>query len=174
MRDQYASNYEYVFSPPPVHMDMYHNDVDVRQWECIFDGDLDRWVFSHHADDKDRFQDMLQLRNKLKEIEERDANPAIEMNEKGGKQSLLETRYDLVPSSAIHEVAKVLKVGAEKYGADNWRKIPVESHVNHALEHLYKHLEKIRQGEGDETYDLAHAATRLLFALAVDQDGENE
>ncbi len=81
-------------------------------------------------------------------------------NESGAKQSALPYRCDLLPASATLAVAKVLGHGAAKYGANNWRGIPVEDHLNHALTHIFAHL------AGDKSDDhLDHAACRMLMAL---------
>lgn len=83
----------------------------------------------------------------------------------GGKQSYTGTRYDLLPYSAIDSVAQVLYSGANKYGAHNWRAIPVQDHLNHALRHA------VRYGTTGSTEDLSHAATRALFALTIHLEG---
>lgn len=80
-------------------------------------------------------------------------------NDKGGKQSYTGRRMDLMPPKALLAVAEVLHHGATKYGIDNWRSIPVESHLNHAAIHIYAYL------AGDRSDDhLGHAACRLLMA----------
>lgn len=83
-------------------------------------------------------------------------------NQNGGKQSSSPYRMDLLPPKALLEIAKVLKHGADKYGADNWRQIVVADHLNHALVHIHAFL------AGDSQDDhLEHAACRMLFALEV-------
>lgn len=83
-----------------------------------------------------------------------------EVNEHGGKQSACPYRCDLLPGHALLAVAKVLKHGADKYGADNWHAITAAENLNHALTHL------LAMRAGDESDDhLEHAACRILFAL---------
>jgi len=77
-------------------------------------------------------------------------------------QSALEGRYDLVPPEGIIAVAKVCAAGAKKYAKNNWRAIPYQEHVNHALCHLMALL-----ADDPQDNHLEHAATRLLFAIAV-------
>ena len=48
---------------------------------------------------------------------------ATTTNDKGGKQSALPYRCDLLPAQALLAIANVLHHGAVKYGPDNWRKI---------------------------------------------------
>lgn len=80
-------------------------------------------------------------------------------NQKGGSQSKCRTRFDLLPPSALFKVAEVLAEGAAKYGDKNWELIPVDDHLNHALNHLFGYL------GNDKTEDhLSHALCRLLFA----------
>lgn len=83
-------------------------------------------------------------------------------NEKGGAQSDIPVRFDLIDAKALFEMAKVLDRGARKYGADNWRLIEIKDHLNHALMHIYAWL------AGDRTDDhLSHALCRITFALGV-------
>jgi hypothetical protein len=84
------------------------------------------------------------------------------VNEKGGKQSLVKGRFDLLPPLALIEVAMVLEEGAKKYGMNNWKNIESSSHINHALAHLFLHL--TNRSEED---DLGHAACRILMALEM-------
>lgn len=84
-------------------------------------------------------------------------------NEKGGKQSAVKYRMDLVDPHAMFEMTRILREGAVKYGIDNWRKIPCEEHINHMLIHAYAHL------AGDTQDDhLAHMMCRAMFAVAMD------
>ena len=59
-------------------------------------------------------------------------------------------------------VSKVLKEGAEKYEANNWRLIPQEEHINHAMIHL---LASALGDTQDEHKD--HALCRLMMADAT-------
>jgi Domain of unknown function (DUF5664) len=88
----------------------------------------------------------------------------ITTNEHGGSQSHIPYRFDLIDGPALAEMAKVLSQGAEKYGVNNWRKIPeVETHLNHLIMHVYAYL------AGDRTDDhLSHIMCRSMFAQAVD------
>lgn len=91
-----------------------------------------------------------------------DGSVDIETNERGGRQSKLAERADLLPPSALLAVAKVLKEGAEKYGDRNWRQIECQSHLNHAMRHLLNYL------AGDKTEShLEHAACRILMGLEI-------
>lgn len=84
-------------------------------------------------------------------------------NEAGAKQSALPYRCDLLPPRATLEVAQELKVGADKYGVDNWRGVPQADHINHAMTHLLAYLAGDRQDK-----HLAHAACRVLFAMETE------
>jgi hypothetical protein len=91
-----------------------------------------------------------------------DPNAPVTTNEHGGSQSDVPVRFDLIDAKALFEMAKVLDHGAKKYGANNWRLIPVEDHLNHLLMHAYAYL------AGDRTDDhLSHALCRATFALGV-------
>lgn len=93
----------------------------------------------------------------------------IETNAHGGSQSSIPYRLDLLDSRAILEVGKVLKEGADKYGANNWRKIPTEDHLNHLLMHTLAWL------AGDNQDDhLSHIVCRAMFALGVELQPKQE
>jgi hypothetical protein len=87
--------------------------------------------------------------------------PAV-FNKKGGGQSRVMYRFDLLDAKSMFEMTKVLKEGAEKYGADNWRLIDIEDHLNHMLIHAYAYL------AGDKTDEhLSHIMCRAMFAQGV-------
>lgn len=83
-------------------------------------------------------------------------------NEQGGLQSKLEYRFDLIDTKAIFALANVLHHGEVEYGKDNWRKIDTESHLNHALSHIYAHL----AGDTQDSH-LSHGFCRLMMAIGV-------
>ena len=56
----------------------------------------------------------------------------------------------------------MFSVAAEKYGVDNWRKIGVESHLNHLLMHVFAYLAGDTQDE-----HLEHALCRAMMAVGV-------
>jgi hypothetical protein len=89
----------------------------------------------------------------------------IVVNEKGAAQSLLTRRPRLVPSEALLRLSEVVGIGARKYAENNWRGIPYEDHLEHALEHLMLLM------DGDKNDDhLGHALCRLAFAVATEAE----
>ena len=65
-------------------------------------------------------------------------------------------------NQAIITIAKVLKEGAEKYAPNNWRLIPEEEHLNHALTHYMADI----VGDTQDNH-LAHCMCRLMMAYAT-------
>ena len=61
-------------------------------------------------------------------------------------------------------IAKVLQYGASRYAPNNWRLIPQEEHINHALIHIIAHLAGDTQDE-----HLDHALCRLMMAYATEK-----
>lgn len=59
-------------------------------------------------------------------------------------------------------ISKVLKKGAEKYEANNWRLIPAETHLSHAIAHYLAYL----SGDIQDNH-LAHFYTRLMMCYAT-------
>jgi hypothetical protein len=81
----------------------------------------------------------------------------------GQKGSKLE-RFDLVPSQAMEEVARVYGRGAEKYEVRNWEKSYTWGLSLAALE---RHLNKFKQGESRDELDNHHLACVVFHALAL-------
>lgn len=54
----------------------------------------------------------------------------------GFKQDSGKLRMDLVPTSAIESIAKVLTHGAEKYGENTWQGVSVDRYYAALLRHL--------------------------------------
>jgi hypothetical protein len=78
--------------------------------------------------------------------------------------------YDLIPAHALHELAIVLTLGAQKYSPENWRKVPEGKKRYFAA--LERHLWAWKRGE---RYDpetgrphLAHAMCNLFFLYEID------
>ena len=67
------------------------------------------------------------------------------------------------------KIAKVLQFGADKYKANNWRLIPQEEHINHALIHLMAAL----TGDTQDAH-LDHALCRLMMAYATEKSDSFE
>ena len=81
-------------------------------------------------------------------------------NEHGGKQSHVAARLDLIPHDNELLLGECLGFGAGKYGEDNWKKIPLEDNLNHALVHIRKYL----AGDRVEQH-LVNTLARVNFAL---------
>lgn len=100
-----------------------------------------------------------------KKIEGAGKDTEITTNLQGGSQSKIPYRFDLLDGPALAAAAKVLQEGAEKYGENNWRLIPVHDHLNHLLMHTFAYL------SGDTQDDhLSHILCRAIFALGVNID----
>lgn len=86
-------------------------------------------------------------------------------NAQGGSQSAVSYGFDCLDPKAMFAMCEALEEGRKEYGKDNWRKIPVEDHINHLLIHVFAYL------AGDTQDDhLGHAMCRAMFAKAVTFD----
>ena len=79
-------------------------------------------------------------------------------------------RMDLLPPKAIMEVAKVLTFGAEKYDAENWRKLDdlQNRYTAGALRHIFAHMDGEQLDPETNLSHLAHALCCLLFKLEIE------
>lgn len=92
-----------------------------------------------------------------------------ETDERGASQSKTPYAVTSLDARALLAVAAVQARGDAKYGPDNWRGIVVEDHLNHAMVHVLAH----QAGDTQEQH-LAHAACRMLMALATSMADERE
>lgn len=87
----------------------------------------------------------------------------------GGRHRPSKGDLTLFPPESILAASVVLARGAEEYGVDNWRKLPLREHLRHALAHVYLWL----SGDRSEPH-LTHAMLRLAFAAALEDKGGKE
>lgn len=83
----------------------------------------------------------------------------------GEKEYLLHAIDVLYPDriKALWDIGKTLYEGAKEYPTNNWRLIPQESHLNHALVHYFRY----QLGLDDEPHK-QHCITRLMMAYATE------
>lgn len=66
--------------------------------------------------------------------------------------------------TALLEIGKVLMYGADRYEPNNWRLIPQEEHINHALIHYIAY-----KSEDTQDDHLGHCMCRLMMAFATEK-----
>ena len=94
----------------------------------------------------------------------------------GKKYDEEKAKLYLLPPKSILEVGKVLTYGADKYDAENWRKVDdlQNRYTSAALRHIFAHID----GEADDPETglshLAHAMCCLLFKLEDELLGKSE
>ena len=88
----------------------------------------------------------------------------------GIKYDSAKPRMNLLPPKAIMEVAKVLTFGAEKYDAENWRKLDdlQNRYTAGALRHIFAHMDGEQLDPETNLSHLAHALCCLLFKLEIE------
>lgn len=83
---------------------------------------------------------------------------------KGDSESLFNAIKELSNTQkALFTIAKVLKYGADRYEANNWRLIPQEDHLNHALIHYFAY----KAGDTQDDH-LGHCLCRLMMVYATE------
>ncbi len=119
--------------------------------------DVSNWNYTGTKEDMEKLFDVT-------------ATDETVINAFGGKQSRIAGRPTLLPAESILRVVKILTVGADKYGDENWRQITQKEHLDHALLHILLYL------DGDKSEDhLGNAACRLLFSIAdIVKDNKDE
>lgn len=91
---------------------------------------------------------------------------AIKLYPNGAKRGAVRERFDLIPPLGLQAVAEAMAKGSARYGDDNWRGLPKEEMVNHAIRHLVLWM----AGDRSEPH-AAHAAANCL--MLVDLEGSS-
>jgi hypothetical protein len=86
-------------------------------------------------------------------------------NEAGAKQTRVPYGLQYMPPCAVLETSKVMHEGTAKYGKGNWRAIPVDEHLNHAVGHIFQWW--LGRRLDGPVAELSHASCRILFALEL-------
>lgn len=92
------------------------------------------------------------------------ALPVIRFMENDSKVTLANELFYKHPNRLLL-VVKTLEEGAERYPMNNWRLIPEESHLNHALTHLFA----AEQGDKQDDH-IAHFLTRMMMVIATNRE----
>ena len=96
-------------------------------------------------------------------------NEPLVTNDKGGSQSFTPYGFELIPAKPIFALANIYKYGADKYGNHNYLKLPIDSQLGHAIQHIYAYL----AGDSSDKH-LEHALTRVTQALHTHYENGGE
>lgn len=78
-------------------------------------------------------------------------------------------RWRLLPWSALTPIVDAMRVGAAKYGTDNWRQVPASEFENALLRHLQAYLCGVLTDDETDLPHLALAGANVLILLAKHQ-----
>lgn len=98
---------------------------------------------------------------------EEPANPPSPPQEKP-LQSHVAARFDCIDPVVLKLLAECLGYGAEKYYPYSYLCIPVEDHINHALNHINEHrrLGQDKTQKSEDELHLVNALARITFAIS--------
>jgi Domain of unknown function (DUF5664) len=98
---------------------------------------------------------------------EEPANPPAPPQEKP-LQSHVAARFDCIDPVVLKLLAECLGYGAKKYYPYSYLRIPVEDHINHALNHINEHrrLSQDKTQKPEDELHLVNALARITFAIS--------
>lgn len=76
-----------------------------------------------------------------------------------------------IPPEAIRELGHVMALGAEKYGAFNWRKTGVDAETYFDAAH--RHLLEWWDGRDKDPESLAHVCAHVMACMAIIIDAQS-
>lgn len=85
-------------------------------------------------------------------------------------------RYDLIPPEALHELARVYTIGANKYGAHNWRKGGLSTGRVFAamMRHAWAWLRGERTDPEDGQHHLASVAWGAFTLMMLERTDDDD
>lgn len=83
-------------------------------------------------------------------------------------QSHIDARFDCIDPVVMKLLAECLGYGAKKYFPYSYLRIPVEDHINHALNHINEHrrLGQDKTQKPEDELHLVNALARITFAIS--------
>jgi hypothetical protein len=95
--------------------------------------------------------------------------------DKGKKFDEGKLEWDLIPIEALEEVVKVLMMGKEKYGKDNWKKVDNSKsrYYNAGMRHRLSILKGESTDQESGLHHLAHSICNDLFLLWGEKYGNS-
>lgn len=85
-------------------------------------------------------------------------------------------QFSLIDPKFMLEFAQVMTMGAEKYGADNWKTI--ENAIPRYKDALHRHMNAFEQGKMDDEESglshLAHVAANAMFLHWLAHNPQND
>lgn len=94
----------------------------------------------------------------------------------GVKHDAGKPRWSLLPKGTVAQVVQVLECGADKYGADNWQRVPDarQRYYDALMRHVQAWWHGQRYDTETDCHHLAHAVCCLLFLLWLDKAQQDQ
>ncbi len=86
----------------------------------------------------------------------------------GTKHDKDKLRWTLLPMRELEEVVRVLNHGADKYGANNWKKVEIDRYMDALMRHMAAYLQGEEVDPDSGLHHMAHVACNALFIMDKD------
>ncbi len=90
------------------------------------------------------------------------------MEKKGNKFDNGKPQLDLVDPTFILGIGEILTFGAEKYGANNWKKVKKHRYIAAAFRHFLAIMKGELYDEQSNRHHALHVACNLMFIFYFD------
>ena len=136
----------------------------------IFSKEFEESLDATTQEEREKFEKLWENYKESLAQQETKKKQDIDLEPEGKKFDTGKLSYTLLPWKAITEIVSILEFGKQKYGRDNWQKVPnaKERYLDACFRHLISYVEGETHDHESGRHHLAHAVCCLLFVLWFD------